>query len=83
MTQNDADRLASALAGRRARRFVRVDASAQGNAEIRVGSHVSITGVNPFFANTYVVTEATHRFDQRSGYLTDFIAEGAFLAEGA
>lgn len=83
LTQNDADKLASAIAGQRARRFVRVDASAQGNAELRVGSHVTINGVNPFFANTYVVTEATHRFDQRNGYLTDFLAESAFLAEGA
>ena len=71
-----------ALYGQRARRFVRVDAVAQGNAAIRVGSHVTIAGVNPFFENTYVVVEAIHRFDLESGYLTDFIAEGAFLGEG-
>jgi hypothetical protein len=28
-----------------------------------------------------VVTEATHRFDQASGYVTEFQAEGAFLGE--
>jgi phage protein D len=83
LTSAEADRLARAVYGQRARRFVRVDAAAQGNANIRVGSHVSIAGVNPFFVNTYAVTEATHRFDLQNGYLTDFLAESAFLGEGA
>lgn len=82
LTDAEADKIARALYGQRARRFVRVDAAAQGNAAIRVGSHVAIAGVNPFFANTYVVTEATHRFDLANGYLTEFLAEGAFLGEG-
>lgn len=82
-TDAEGDQVARALYGQRGRRFLRVDAEAQGNAAIRVGSHVAITGVNPFFENTYVVVEATHRFDLESGYLTDFIAEGAFLGGGA
>lgn len=83
LTQTEADKLARALAGQRARCFVRVDASAQGDPTIRVGTHVTIAGVNPFFANTYVVTGATHRFDLRNGYQTDFLAECAYLGEGA
>jgi len=83
LTQAEADKLANALAGQRARRFVRVDASAQGDPTIRVGTHVAINGVNPFFVNTYVVTDATHRFDLRNGYQTDFLAQCAYLGEGA
>jgi phage protein D len=83
LTATEANLVARALYGRRARRFVRVDALAQGNAEIRVGTWVTITGVNPFFANDYCVVEATHRFDQANGYLTDFRAEGAYLGAGA
>ncbi len=83
MAQGEADKLAKALFGRRARRFLHVDGTAQGDANIRVGSWIALSGVNPFFANQYVVTEAVHRFDLASGYVTDFLAEGAFLGEPA
>jgi phage protein D len=83
LTDSEAERVAQALFGQRARRFVRVDAVAQGDADIRVGSHVEIGGVNPFFENTYVVVEAIHRFDLENGYLTELTAEGAFLGDGA
>lgn len=82
MTSAEAQKLATALYSRRARGFVRVVATAQGNAELRVGTHVTIAGVNPFFENTYCVTEATHRFDRDRGYLTEFRAEGAYLGNG-
>jgi phage protein D len=82
MTDNEGDKLAHALFGKRARRFVRVDAASLGDGRIRVGSHITLAGVNPFFENTYVVTEATHRFDLASGYLTEFLAEGAYMGEG-
>ena len=83
LTSAEAGRVARALYGHRARRFVRVDAMALGNPEIRVGSWVAITGVNPFFANSYCVVEATHRFDLANGYMTEFLAEGAYLGVGA
>jgi phage protein D len=80
MTQDEAQALAEAEYGRRARRFLRVDATAGGDPAIRVGTQVTISGVNPFFENDYTVVEATHRFDLATGYQTDFIAEGAYLA---
>jgi len=83
MTQGEADKLARAAFARRARRFVRVEATAQGDANIRVGSWISLSGLNPFFDNHYVVIEAVHRFDLTSGYLTDLTAEGAHLGEPA
>jgi phage protein D len=83
MTSEEAREVAEATYGRRARRFVRVDGTAQGNPAIRVGTQVDIRNVNPFFANSYLVTEATHRFDLDRGYLTEFRAEGAHLGQGA
>src|SRR5262249_6840012 len=83
MAQGEADKLAKALFGRRARRLLAVDATAQGDPNIRVGRWITLSGVNPSSATQYVVTEAVHRYDLASGYLTDFLAEGAFLGEPA
>jgi phage protein D len=83
LTSREAQAMAKALYGQRARRFVLADCTAQGNAQIRVGSWVTLAGVNPFFANVFSVTEAVHRFDQANGYLTDFRAECAYLGAGA
>jgi phage protein D len=83
LTSTEGTAMARALYGQRARRFVRVDAAAQGNPELRVGTKVTITGVNPFFVNDYSVVEAVHRYDLAAGYITEFIAEGAYLGAGA
>jgi phage protein D len=82
LTAAEARQIAAALYAQRARRFVRVDGTAQNASALRVGTHVTIAGVNPFFENTYCVTEATHRFDRDGGYLVDFMAEGAYLGDG-
>ena len=79
MTLDEVEAMAKAEYGRRARRFVRMDATAQGDPAIRVGTQVTVSGVNPFFENDYTVIEAIHRYDRAMGYQTDFIAEGAFL----
>jgi uncharacterized protein len=63
----------------RARRFVCVDGTAEGNPALRVGTHVALVGVGPRFSNTYYVVRACHRYDVRTGYETDFEAECAFL----
>ncbi len=83
LTSAEGDAVARALYGQRARRFVRIDGSAQGDPQIRVGSTLTIKDVNPFFENDYSVTRAVHRFDLSSGYLTDFLAECAYLGAGA
>jgi len=79
MRQEEADALARALFSKRARRFVRVDATAQGDARLRVGTWITLAGVNRLFEGRFVVTEACHRFDLTHGYMTDVIAEGAYL----
>lgn len=83
MTQDEADMLAQAEHDKRARQFVQAFGTTTGNAQIRIGSWVTLSGVNPLFANVYSVTSATHRYERSQGYQTDFIAECAYLAEAA
>lgn len=79
LTDADGSKLAELEGQRRARSFVRVDGCARGDGNLRVGSWVELTGVNPRFANQYAVRSAVHRFDLEDGYRTDFIAESAYL----
>lgn len=83
MTDAEAQALADTVYDRRARRFLTVEATAQGNPAIRVGTHVTLQGLGPRFSNTFYVVRATHRFDTENGYQTHFQAECAFLGEGA
>lgn len=83
MTDADGGARAKLEGQRRARGFVRVEGSAQGDGNLRVGSWVDISGVNPQFANQYAVREAVHRFDLATGYRVDFTAECAYLGDAA
>ena len=83
MTSADATALAKVECNRRARAFVRAFGTAQGDANLRVGSWISLVGVNAQFENDYAITRAVHRWDLREGYLTDFEAECAYLGEPA
>jgi phage protein D len=77
----EAQALADAAFDRRARRFVRVAATAVGNPAIRVGTHVTLKDVSARFDNTYYVVQAQHRFSMQSGYETHFEAECAYLGQ--
>lgn len=81
-TAAEAQSLADALFDQRARRFVFIEGVAEGNPAIRVGTHLSLTGLGGRFDNTYYVTRACHRFDSRRGYETSFEAECAFWGAG-
>jgi phage protein D len=83
MTQAEADAVAQAEYDRHARAFVRACGTAIGNAQLRVGSWVTLAGVNAQFANDYAVIRCTHRYDPAFGYRTDFIAESAYLGDPA
>jgi hypothetical protein len=78
-TKDEAQAIADAEFDRRARRFVLVEGTSEGNAKLRVGTHVTLKSVSRRLDNTYYIVRAVHRFDQRAGYLTDFEAEGAYL----
>jgi phage protein D len=71
--------IADAAFDERQRRFVTVNGTAEGNPHVRVGTHVSLSGLGPRFSNTYYVTRCRHRFDTEHGYETDFTGESAFL----
>lgn len=83
MKQAEADAVAQAEYDRRARAFVRATGTAIGNAQLRVGSWVTLAGVNAQFANQYAVIHCTHRFEPVHGYRTDFIAESAYLGDAS
>lgn len=78
-TKEEARAVAGAAYDLRARRFVRVDATCEGNAQLRVGTHVTLSGLDPRFDNTYYVVQARHLYDLRQGYRTEFRGECAYL----
>jgi uncharacterized protein len=78
-SSDEATAIAQAAYDRRARRFVRAHGVAEGNAKLRVGSKVSLRGLDARFDNDYYVTDACHLFDTRQGYRTEFTAECAYL----
>jgi hypothetical protein len=83
IADSEAELLAAYEADRRARAFVTARGTAQGNAELRVGSWIELSGVNARFANQYAIVRAVHRFDRARGYETDFEAQCAYLGEPA
>jgi phage protein D len=83
MTQAEADAVAQAEYDRRARAFVRACGTAIGTAQLRVGTWVTLAGVNAQFANDYAVIRCTHRYEPALGYRTDFVAESAYLGAAA
>ena len=82
-TRDEAQAVADSVFDQRARRFVCLEGTADGNPAIRVGTHVTITGIGPRFSNTYYVTRASHCFDLEVGYRTRFEAECAWWGGGA
>ncbi len=79
-TSDEATALADAAFDQRARRFVRLEGTAEGNPLIRVGTHVELDGFSRRWNNTYYVTYACHHFQKTTGqYETNFQAESAYL----
>jgi phage protein D len=79
INSDEAQAIADAEFGQRVRHFVVAHGIAEGNASLRVGTHLTLTGLGPRFSNTYYVTAATHKFDTENGYETQFTAECAYL----
>lgn len=77
-TTEEAQAAADAAFDQRARRFLCLDATADGNPAIRVGTHVTVSGLGRRFDNSYYVVHACHRWDVTRGYETDFQAECAY-----
>ena len=75
----EASALTQAIYDQRARRFLRLDGTAEGNAQLRVGCHVSISGLSAAYDNTYYVARVRHLYDMQQGYRTEFTGECAYL----
>jgi phage protein D len=82
-SEDEAQKLADTVFDQHARRFVCAHGRAEGNAELRVGSHLSLKGVSPRFENTYYVVAARHTYDVASGYQTSFKAESYSLGNAS
>jgi uncharacterized protein len=78
-TNEEAKALADTLFDRRARRFLTLEGTTEGNPALRVGTQVNVTGMGKRFNNSYYVVRACHRFDLAHGYETDFEAECAYM----
>ena len=82
MTSNgdpEADIIARSHFGQQARRFVRAQGTVRGNPEMRAGSVALMSGMNPAFANRYLIVEAVHRYSDSGGYSTDFTGHCAYF----
>lgn len=58
-----------------ARRFLSAIGIADGDARIKVATHVTLRGVGPLFNGTWYVTAVRHTFDNRDGFKTRFCCE--------
>lgn len=75
MSQQEAEAMAKARYRDRARGFLSASGVVDGDAQLRVGTTVELTGLGPFFNGSYYVTLARHTFDLHNGYRTTFEAE--------
>lgn len=78
-SDDEATAVATAAMDQRTRRFVCAEGTAEGNAQLRVGAKVALSGISPQYDNTYYVVHARHLFDMAQGYRTEFRAECAYL----
>jgi phage protein D len=75
LTTEEARSLAEACYRERARRFVRGSGTTEGNADVRVGAKLDLSGLGPLFSGHYYVTRVRHTFDALAGFRTAFEVE--------
>jgi phage protein D len=78
-TQAEAQALADTIFDRRARPFVSVEGTTDGNPALRVGAQVNLSGIGQRFSNSYYVVKCCHKYDLNEGYVTNFQAECAYM----
>lgn len=74
-TEAEARSLATALARRRARRFLTGRGKTSGTPALRVGCQVDLLDLGPWFSGVWDVVAVRHSFDERSGLRTWFVCE--------
>ncbi|RRR76949.1 MAG: type IV secretion protein Rhs [Candidatus Viridilinea halotolerans] len=76
ITQDQAKAVAQNMLDGHLSRFVEADGVALGNAGIKAGASVEISGVGTRFSGTYFVTGATHQIVPGESYTTEFSVSG-------
>lgn len=74
--QETADKMAKALAGKHASRFIEADAVCAGNPQILAGSPVKMTSLGTRFSGTYLVTSCRHEYGEDKDFKTHFSVSG-------
>lgn len=74
-TSDETQALAEAEYRRGARRFLTGTGLAEGNANLRVGTKLALTGLGKLFDGKYYVTHTRHTYDLINGYRTWFAVE--------
>jgi phage protein D len=81
LTSEEARAIAQARYRERARRFVTVAATSDGDARIRVGSVLNLGSLGPLFNGKYIAVSVRHSYDGIYGFRTEFEAERAGLGQ--
>jgi phage protein D len=75
LTTDEAQAAAEAYYRRAARRFVTGHGVAEGDARLRVGTRLTLSGLGALFEGKYYVTRVRHTFDTVRGFRTAFAVE--------
>lgn len=69
-SQGEAEALAKAHFNRAAKRFINGDIRAVGEAKLKAGREIQLTGVSPRLVGRYQIVNCIHRFDNVNGFET-------------
>jgi phage protein D len=72
LTGSEARALAESGYRALARRFLYGEAVAEGDARLKVATHVVLSGLGPLFDGSYYVTDVCHTFDRKNGFRSRF-----------
>ena len=81
LTSEEARAIAQARYRTRARRFIIGSGTSDGDARIRVGSTVNLTGLGSLFNGSYYVARVRHTYDAVSGFRSEFDVERPGLGQ--
>ena len=81
LTGSEAVAVAEANYRALARRFLSGEGVAEGDARIKVATHVVLGGLGPLFDGSYYVTRVCHTFDGSNGFLSRMSIERSGIGE--